>query len=205
MSTDKYETLRMSLADLQADLARRTEDSQVRKVSTESQLRRLIAMHEAKLASEAEQIKQTAAEEVAESQHKRAVQMRLIGVLSAIVVVAGGGTVTYSQLTPDKPAQPTAAEVVEAVDRAADKAGGKLEGKVQKLEDIATDQQVEIEATQVQLVDGIEYISDKIDRAHPRQAGDVPEPASFRAAKARKRKAAVRRKLLAGVADDRDE
>ncbi len=76
-------------------------------------------------------------------------------------------------------------------------ADGEIERKVQKLGERSIEQEV-------QMVEGIRFIGDKIDAAHPREAATVAKPRSLKAAEKRvdriKRKKAVEQ-MFEGVPD----
>ena len=119
-------------------------------------------------------------------------------VFGILTILAGGGAVTYSQVKPDAP-PPGATEqgqkeaVTEA--KASREATRDNSRKIEKLGVIAVEQQE-------QLVQSVEYISDKIDAAHPRQKKElqaIDEPPALKQAKdsveERKKKAAAGRLL----------
>lgn len=129
---------------------------------------------------------------------RRKAVIKILGIVAGLVALAGGGTITYQQMTP-QPAPPIeAADVQETVEKRSselEQQVGENTEQVHRLKEIATDQQIELEATQVQLVEGIDYIGQKIDKAHPGRAGGVPEPASLKAAKERTRRAEVQERI----------
>ena len=98
-----------------------------------------------------------------------------VGILVPLVVTALG---TYQSVTDHvKPVE--AAEVERAVNgrtKQLEKKTDLIDGRVRRLGEHAIE-------LQVQQVEATEYLADKIDAAHPKEAAAVPEPDSLRAAK----------------------
>ena len=105
-------------------------------------------------------------------------------------VLATGGVVSfagYEIAIKKPPPEPGvgAAEVeatVKTEGKAIDTRVETVEKKVERLGDIAVDQQI-------QTSDGIKYIGEKIDAAHPRQKDKVAKPATLREAEVRAKSA----------------
>ncbi len=98
---------------------------------------------------------------------------RLLALLVAVLTAgATGGVYAWKQEPTAAQIQKDAAPVVKAVDHRVHIA----EEKIEKLKEVALEQQV-------QIADSVTYISEKIDAISPRKTADVTMPESLKAAK----------------------
>lgn len=155
-------------------------------------------LEQARLAEEAEREKRARAREELRDQRETEARERLLALqveeaeakarrdtvinrlLSALLVIVTGGLGTQYYLGTRHPSpQEQVAPVIKSVGKETaevERRVEKAERKIEVLKDIAQEQQVQIS-------DSTEYITQKIDAAHPRAAGKVDRPESVRKAK----------------------
>ena len=165
-----------------------------------SELRKLQAEADARQRQEAAERKKAQEEKLdallqlqvdqAEQQNNRQVLLnRLLAALVTIVTAAAGGGVylgTRQNQNPQDAADTVQVkEAVEAQGEGIEKRIELNEKKVERLKDVALEQQV-------QLSDSTEYIIQKIDAAHPRSP-DIASPEAESVEKAKKKAAAIKR------------
>lgn len=159
------------LSEIVERLLPHIEDSQVRRKKEDKCVKDLV---EAMLEQQAHESEQKA-------KRWQFVMRYIAGPLVAFIV--GGGSVAGYQIA-NRPASPRPEQLADqAADQAATKASlpvkervVDLENKVQRLGEVAVEQQVQIS-------DGVHYIADKIDAAHPNKADKIKEPESVEAAR----------------------
>lgn len=141
-----------------------------------------------------------------EEAEQKAERGRMVNkILTAVVALVGtaGGTGFYftAQSSKEAAVEAAAAERASHAEPAAlrslDKRVNLTERKIERLGEIAVEQQV-------QLSDSIEYIGKKIDAAHPSQRDKVKEPESVKAAKTRASKIKMRKGANALFTDTQD-
>jgi hypothetical protein len=109
-------------------------------------------------------------QEAEERSESRKLRNKLLGAVIAILTAAGG-TGGYFAVQPE----PQRVETKEVQETVVSKTGaiesrvGKLEGKMERVGSAQVD-------SQIQQAEGVAYIVDKIDTAHPRSADKVDEP-----------------------------
>jgi len=104
---------------------------------------------------------------------------RILAIGISVLTVGGGVLISYFQSSSKLESEKQSQDIVQSVQSEISEMESRVdttEKKIGRLGEIAIEQQV-------QLADSIEYIGDKIDAAHPRQAGDVQPPPSVRRAK----------------------
>lgn len=114
---------------------------------------------------------------------------RLLGVGLTVFTVGGGILLSYFKTQSESQGQKQSSDIVRSVEAEMTEMERRVdttEKKIERLGEIAIEQQV-------QLADSIEYIGDKIDAAHPRQADDVEPPPSVKRAKKKSESIKMRR------------
>ena len=104
---------------------------------------------------------------------------RILAVGISVITVGGGVLISYFQSSSKSENEKQSQDIVQSVQSEMSEMESRVdttEKKIERLGEIAIEQQV-------QLADSIEYIGDKIDAAHPRQADDVEPPPSVQRAK----------------------
>lgn len=136
--------------------------------------------------------------ESAEARNKRQqLWNRLLATLvTVLTATAGGGIYLGTRRPTEEEKAEEAAPVIREVERESkevEKRVEKAEQKIERLKDVALEQQVQIS-------DSTEYIVEKIDAAHPKTADSVEKPESLKRAKTKadaiKRKRAAEKKVL---------
>lgn len=146
------------------------EDSQTQRYREEDEVKTLLE----------KMLEQQATEAQHKAQRWQFAMRYVVGPVVAFLV--GGGAVGGYTLA-NQPKRPSPDELTtEAAESAASKTSlpiklrvGDLESKVQRLGIAVVEQQV-------QLSEGIQYIADKIDAAHPSKADKIPVPETVKAA-----------------------
>jgi hypothetical protein len=174
---EKYGTEIRQLKELQAEIAKRHAEQRAADEAEKKSAREAIARKQDDAFSKLLSLQVQEAEAKAK---RDAMMNKLLAALLAIATSGGGaGIYLASQKPTDEDRKREAAPVVESFAKEADEVERRVEKnakKIERLGEIAVEQQV-------QLSDGVQYIGDKIDAAHPRQRGDVEEPDSVKAAK----------------------
>lgn len=173
----KFSTEIRELKELQAELARRHAEQTAAAEAEKKQEREAAAKKHDDAFS---QLLQLQVQEAQAKQKRDAMLNKLLAALLAVATSGGGaGIYLASQKPTEEERQREAAPVTEAVAKESNEVEARVqdaEKKIERLGEIAVEQQV-------QLSDGVQYIGDKIDAAHPRQRGDVEQPDSVKAAK----------------------
>ena len=187
-TTDQFKALRGTVDSLVSDMAKHNEEE--RRIRHDSEERQAI---ERKDRDKFDRIDREASLRLRR-------RLRNVGIwVAGVAGIAAAALGAWQSTQPPKPETVEAADVKVSVEKSAENIKGRLEeleGTVEGIETVTVDQQIEIEATQVQQAAGFEFIGQKIDRAHPRQADDVPVPEILTDAKERYRDEAVRRRLF---------
>lgn len=120
------------------------------------------------------------------AKHRRKTVAWIVGLVATVIGSFSGWRFVVHPPEEEETVQPSDVKTtVEREGKALEHRVQTVETKVHRLGEIAVDQQI-------QTVDGIEYISNKIDAAHPDKRGAVPQPETMR--EARKRADAVKKK-----------
>ncbi len=114
---------------------------------------------------------------------------RILAIGISVITVGGGVMISYFQAASKSENEKQSQDIVQSVQSEMSEVESRVdltEKKIERLGEIAIEQQV-------QLTDSIEYIGDKIDAAHPRQADAVKPPPSVQRAKKKSESIKMRR------------
>jgi hypothetical protein len=175
--SQKFSTEIRELKDLQANLERRRAEERMEQEAEKKRERESIAKKQDDAFG---RLLDLQVQEAQAKAKRDAMMNKLLAALLAIATSGGfGGFYLATQKPTDEEREREAAPVVETVAKKSNEVEArveKAEKKIERLGEIAVEQQV-------QLSDGVQYIGDKIDAAHPRQRDEVAEPDSVKAAK----------------------
>jgi hypothetical protein len=176
------ETIRGLLAsELAAHLAEREEDSAIQSIRE--------TQHESRK-------KVDALADLFLDQAKAAkTRRKLLTWVAGMVATLGGGSFAgYEVLKAPAPLEVVPADVEATVIEHSD----ALDARVEHVEEDISDLREAAIEQQIQIVDGIEFISEKIDAAHPDEADAVAAPASLLKARRKTARAKAERELFDG-------
>jgi hypothetical protein len=194
----KFSTEIRELKELQAEMERRRAEERAAEELSKKQEREAIARKQDDAFS---RLLDLQVQEAQAKAKRDAMMNKLLAALLAIATSGGGaGIYLASQKPTEEDRAREAAPVTDVVEQQSNEVEARVEDaekKIERLGAIAVEQQV-------QLSDGVQYIGDKIDAAHPRQRDDVQQPDSVKAAKRKAEKIKQRKGAEALFKDTSD-